>query len=104
MARQLLDDRRQAPADSQERPTMSATCQNSLTEAIATPPLRSSPAYLFQGTSVTAAFLKMKVFLHAFKTKSSWPPPSPGDQEDPPQSGEREDWRTDPMLWMLMFH
>jgi len=83
---------------------MSATCQISSIEAIGTPPLRSWPAYPFQGNSVTAAVLKIKAFLYAFKTKSPRPPPGRGGREDPPQSGELEGYWNDPMLWMMMFH
>jgi hypothetical protein len=81
---------------------MSATCRNISIEAIGTPPLRSLPAYLFQGNTVTAAFLKIKALL--FKTKSPRRAPGPDDQEDPPQHAHPEDYCTDPMVWMLMFH
>ena len=81
---------------------MSATCQNSSIEAIGTRPLPSWPAYLFQGNTVTAAFLKIKALV--FKAKSERRAPDPDDQKDPPQSAHPEDYCTDPMVWMLMFH
>jgi hypothetical protein len=81
---------------------MSATCQNSSIEAIGTPPLRSLPAYLFQGNTVTAAFLKIKALL--FKAKSERRAPGPDDHEDPPQNHHPEDYCTDPIVWMAMYH
>jgi hypothetical protein len=81
---------------------MSATSRNSSIEAIGTPPLPSWPAHLFQGNTVTAAFLKIKALL--FKTKTAQGAPSPGEQEEPPQNAHLEDYWTDPMMWLVMFH
>ena len=79
---------------------MSATTQNSSIEAIGTPTLPSWLAHLFQGNTVTAAFLKIKALL--FKTKSARGAPGPGDQEEPPQSADLEDCWNDPKRWMLL--
>jgi hypothetical protein len=83
---------------------MNATCKISSIELIATPPLWSRTAYLFQGNPVTAAVLKIKAFFYAFKTTSPRPPPGPGGREDPPEIAELEDYWNDPMLWMLILH
>jgi hypothetical protein len=81
---------------------MSATSQISSIDAIGIPPLRSSLAYLFQGNTLTAAFLKIKALL--FKSRPERGAPDPGDREDPLQSTHPEDYWTDPMMWSVMFH
>jgi hypothetical protein len=83
---------------------MSATCQDPSIDAIHTSPLRSWPGYQLKGNSVTVAFLKIKAFVYTFRTKSAQPTRGLGDDEDPPQTAELEDYWNDPMLWMLMFH
>jgi hypothetical protein len=79
---------------------MTATSQSPLIEAIGTPTLQSRLAYLFQGTMVTTALLKIKALF--FKTKSARWAPDPDDRKDPPQSADLEDCWNDPKRWMLL--